>query len=179
MARWLQRCSALSPGFHPWASSAAWAVAGAERDLQPCPGASSLCIQLRGAHRHLWLLTLHSMGMYSPSWSCSAHGSLLHVWKPPWYKRNISDPHVSFLPPKDLGAGWTVFPTLICLGTCSGNSCSLGCVSIPGWRAGLSLCPGWTEPAAPCTLPSPPSPDSMVIHASSTKPLQLGNTPQV
>lgn len=51
----------------------------------------------------------------------------------------------------------------------------------PSWQeswAFSSALAAYSHPAAPCTQPSPPWPDSMVIPVSSTKPLQLGYTPQ-
>lgn len=67
-------------------------------------------------------------------------------------------------PRQDLGAGWTGLPTFICLGTCSGNSCSFGLCD-HSWQeswAFPSAVAGHTHPAAPsCTQPSPPDPISM------------------
>lgn len=120
-----------------------------------------------------------------------------------WYKRDLSDPHVAFLPTKDLGAGWTGFPAFICLGRCSGKSCSFGLWALMAGELSFPFCPGQTHTQSsqhcrraglsllPClhthpelpvqplrTQPSPMGPDLRGDTCIQHKPLSLPYTPQ-
>lgn len=135
---WHWRWSASSPCFSSHSQPALPMLQlGQKRTCSPCPGASSHCIHLRTAQRPWWLLILCNEDTYSPSWSCSAHRSLLHAWRHPCCKK-VSDPHETLLPPQDLAACWTGFPGSICLGISSGKCCSFVWPLVAG-ELGLSL----------------------------------------